>query len=308
MKLSETLRELISLQGESFLENPLLINILQDYNAFDEDIALKQVFKLAINEGFHKRILIYKDFPGDNATMINKIVSDFEIQYGIKAYLSQMVLLSIAYAYGIVDNVCYEKKPQDDSMKAVVLDYYGDTVEDDSEHLDFKGIAINGMAYDFANALANKGFVIVDSSIDNNFYVLEGMFAGIADCRVLLQNSAITNSLVSVSVIFPKNDHWYSLKAQYLEIKNKLVNKYGKPDQDYAYFENPYEEGDGYEMTAISIGKITYMASFITEKGKLILSIIGTESSDGQVAIMYSDKLNSELENNQRNNLADFDL
>lgn len=47
---------------------------------------------------------------------------------------------------------------------------------------------------------------------------------------------------------------------QYDDIKEKLIKKYGKPTNDYKFFTDPYEEGDGYETQAIRVGKGTFAA------------------------------------------------
>jgi hypothetical protein len=38
-------------------------------------------------------------------------------------------------------------------------------------------------------------------------------------------------------------------------MKAVLVKKYGEPTQDFAFFQRPYFEGDGYEEQAIRLGK-----------------------------------------------------
>jgi hypothetical protein len=46
----------------------------------------------------------------------------------------------------------------------------------------------------------------------------------------------------------------------YTDLKRALTAKYGKPDSDFAFFNSPYYEGDGYEESAIKLGKGTFSA------------------------------------------------
>ena len=70
----------------------------------------------------------------------------------------------------------------------------------------------------------------------------------------------------------PENNNWYSLKSEYERFKVMFTKKYGKPDS-YEYFTEPYEEGDGYEHTALSVGKCSYISFFTLPLGTISLRI-----------------------------------
>lgn len=60
------------------------------------------------------------------------------------------------------------------------------------------------------------------------------------------------------SVIFHPKEH--EVIRKYEEWVKDLSEKYGKPDDSFHHFLNPYSKGDGHETTAIRVGKGTFMA------------------------------------------------
>lgn len=49
-------------------------------------------------------------------------------------------------------------------------------------------------------------------------------------------------------------------------MKEILIKKYGELTKDYAFFQSPYREGDGYEEQAIRVGK-GHFAAFWSSQG-----------------------------------------
>lgn len=49
-------------------------------------------------------------------------------------------------------------------------------------------------------------------------------------------------------------------RGTYSDLKQALIGKYGEPDNDFAFFKSPYYEGDGYEESAIKLGKGVFSA------------------------------------------------
>ena len=84
------------------------------------------------------------------------------------------------------------------------------------EHLEFKGISINGSTSDFVSKLKGKGFTQVYNSGFN--YALEGKFTE-QSVTVYVLGSVKTGTVWKVAVQFEKETSWYSIKSQY----NKYV-------------------------------------------------------------------------------------
>ncbi len=69
-----------------------------------------------------------------------------------------------------------------------------------------------------------------------------------------------TKLVYKVTLYLPKKSSWYSLKSQYQDYKAILSAKYGEPQDTYEYFVKPYYEGDGYEMSALTIEKVVFFS------------------------------------------------
>lgn len=59
--------------------------------------------------------------------------------------------------------------------------------------------------------------------------------------------------LVKVQVVMATPDS--EARRTYDEMRQVLIEKYGKPEKTYAFFMTPYYEGDGFENQAIRVGK-----------------------------------------------------
>lgn len=59
-----------------------------------------------------------------------------------------------------------------------------------------------------------------------------------------------------------------------------------------------YYEGDGYELQALKNDKCTYSTYFKTEKGTLNVAI----TSSGNLSLGYEDKINTEIQTEEKNN------
>jgi hypothetical protein len=69
-----------------------------------------------------------------------------------------------------------------------------------------------------------------------------------------------TKMTAKLVVFYPEQATWSTLKSQFEEMTLVFTQKYGTPDETYGFFSSPYEEGDGYEMTAVSVEKSFFMS------------------------------------------------
>ena len=84
--------------------------------------------------------------------------------------------------------------------------------------------------------------------------------------------SPITKLTWKLVVYLPEQTSWYDLKSQYTQYLDLLIVKYGEPSNNYGFFSNPYAEGDGNEMAAISLEKCTYTASWTNPEIRVEIS------------------------------------
>lgn len=161
-------------------------------------------------------------------------------------------------------------------------------------HLEFMGVPITGKVSDFSRKLQTKGFERM--SKDNDGF-LTGQFTG-KESVIMMLETPKSKQVYTISV-FLKDEFktWETLKDEYNKYKTKLTKKYGIPDSR-ELFEDPYYEGDGYEMQALRMGKCLYMSKFETLAGDIILAM-----AEQKIVILYQDKrgcIINEAEENDR--------
>lgn len=170
------------------------------------------------------------------------------------------------------------------------------------EHLTFKGIPIDGNLNSFVSKLKAQGWNGVEVNEENA--ILEGIFGG-ESCKLLLYSTKSTKTVYQAVVILNNDSSWSSLKTTYNEYKALLKSKYGK-GTSYEFFTSPYEEGDGYEMSALRNDKCTYATTHDVPNGTITLFIVS--AYNGSVALYYVDKLNEALAEQEKSSQQINDL
>lgn len=155
-------------------------------------------------------------------------------------------------------------------------------------HLTFKGIPIDGSVESFAAKLKQDGYTEKYIS-DNGAIVLKGQFAN-EDCEIYLLPTPQTKTIWKVGVIIDTEyTSWISIKTDFNEFKDLLIKKYGVPTYDYHFFSSPYYEGDGYEISALTLDKCHYYTAFVVPEGEISLQLL----SSSKITFGYEDKVNS---------------
>ncbi len=176
------------------------------------------------------------------------------------------------------------------------------------EHLTFKGIPIDGKLNEFVSKLQNEGYVLNFTNDEGNACILEGAFAGFANCKIFVLSTPYSHIVWKVAVKLPEQNSWYSLKSRYNDFKNSLTQKYGDPENDYHFFSSPYYEGDGFEFQALRKDKCSYAAFFDTQTGYISIEIESKEYDSGRVSIAYEDKANTKLKKEDQQQSINNDL
>jgi hypothetical protein len=122
----------------------------------------------------------------------------------------------------------------------------------------FMGIPIEGDAVLFINKLKAKGFKVV--KYDGVVTHMSGVFLGNVINEISIIHTPKSKIVWKVVVYMQEQIGWSSLKSEYLTLLSKLNNKYGEPSSSYFSFISPYEEGDGYEMNAVTLEKTNIVA------------------------------------------------
>ena len=159
---------------------------------------------------------------------------------------------------------------------------------------EFLGIKVDGKKDAVVNAFKAKGFKInTNSGINKDIVTLFGN-AGGKNIEIAIVCTPKTKTVWKFSVYLPEKASWFSLKSDYEDYLQILIDKYGEPNSKYAFFSSPYEEGDGYEMTAVGADKCTYSAFWSSEIG-ISIKI----SKFKQVNIAYENPKNSALDDKE---------
>lgn len=168
------------------------------------------------------------------------------------------------------------------------------------EHLTFKNIPLNGDVNSFAKELVKQGFGIEETK--GNIITLSGSYIS-RDCEVIICGTKKTNIIWKVNIYLPKETNWYSIKSDFLKLKEQFIAKYGN-GKSFEFFSNPYDEGDGYEMQAVRLEKCRYTTFWETQGGSISLKISKFE----QISVSYEDSINSALDDKERAEAVSNDI
>ena len=97
MNFQEAIISVINDYGKDILLKNTIINILNDYSAFQESKSFKVILKHIISEGYLDQILYMKSWDNTHQQFINRFVENTGFQYDKALY----VVSSLAYAFGI---------------------------------------------------------------------------------------------------------------------------------------------------------------------------------------------------------------
>ena len=157
------------------------------------------------------------------------------------------------------------------------------------EHLDFRGVPIDGHLENFISKMEGLGYKL--TKIVDNAAIMSGKFTN-KNAELIILASPKTKTVWKVAVSLDEAVSWSSLKSSYREYKELYTKKYGTPSNSFEYFKEPYYEGDGYELQALRKEKCTYMTYYELETGYVIVKM----TSSGRISLGYEDKKNTDLD------------
>lgn len=169
---------------------------------------------------------------------------------------------------------------------------------DDTTHLSFKGVPINGGIRQFVKRLQATGLKPEMYRDNYGEAELEGEFAGYRDCDIFAYANKASNNVYEVAVIFDDHKEWKDIFDNYQDLKKKLTAKYGKPSECKEKVEGYGRPDSNIDwMMRLSEGQITYTSTFKAAKGTIMLEIIKDDYEEGHVVLRYTDKQNGNDKN-----------
>lgn len=172
-------------------------------------------------------------------------------------------------------------------------------------HLTFKNIPIQGNISSFISKMKSAGFSFVEQNDKN--CIMNGPFAGFSNCDIVIGFSPKTKTVWKVMAILPSQISWGSVLFRYLEYKQRFIDKYGKAES-FEFFEDPFYEGDGYELMAFRNEKATYASYWTTPLGIIQVAISASSNSHGWVTLGYEDKSGVAILDAERSAIINYDL
>ena len=107
---------------------------------------------------------------------------------------------------------------------------------DNSQHLTFKGVPIDGTLNDYVLKMKKSGFI--HKGTEDGIAVLEGDFASYKNCIVGVSTLKQKDLVSKIVVAFPERDTWSLLSGNYFNLKELLTEKYGEPSENVEKFQS----------------------------------------------------------------------
>lgn len=159
----------------------------------------------------------------------------------------------------------------------------------------FDGVAIDGDLSIAISKYKEKGYELV--SKEKEVAILKGTAAG-KKINLFILATPKSKIIYRAVVFLPAREDWQSLKDDYEKYKEILINKYGKPTSIYESFKEPFNEGEGNEMIAVTNKKCQYVTYWLDDKDNTNISI---EISDlKEIKITYENVKNSTIREKEK--------
>lgn len=169
----------------------------------------------------------------------------------------------------------------------------GQSKNDTSKHLSFKGVPITGTLNEFIVQMKNAGFNHIGT--EDGMALLSGDFATYRSCFIGVSTLKNKDLVHKVGVMFPEHETWSSLSLNYFELKELLNEKYGKPTDSVEKFQSISEpKDDNAKMYEVQFDRCKYVTTYETGKGTIVLSIDHDGVTKCFVKLLYLDKRNTE--------------
>ena len=166
--------------------------------------------------------------------------------------------------------------------------------QEESPHLKFKGVPIDGSLNEYVQKMKLAGFTYL--GVEDGIALLKGDFAGYKNCTVGVSTLKQKDLVSKIVVIFSDYETWAPLSNNYYSLKEMLSEKYGKATDVIEKFQGYSEPRDDQSrMVKVWSDQCTFITTFETPKGEIQLSIVHSKSLSGTVILSYIDKINGDI-------------
>lgn len=108
MELHTAIRGILKMQGQDFATNPGFINALEDFNAFEQNPAFKNVFRIIVSDGYMGKLLGIGAWNLKAQGISEEIVR----LYAVDKFICSYIIESLAYGLGFTSETPQFKASQ----------------------------------------------------------------------------------------------------------------------------------------------------------------------------------------------------
>ncbi|HIY15094.1 MAG TPA: hypothetical protein H9973_07505 [Candidatus Alistipes cottocaccae] len=167
------------------------------------------------------------------------------------------------------------------------------SAQEESEHLVFKGVPIDGTLNEYVSKMKEAGFTHIGTK--DGMALLQGDFAGFKNCMIGVSTLKAVNIVSMIGVIFPSHNDWSSLENDYDHLKSMLTQKYGEPTDVVEQFQGKVSPSTNNEkLHELYMDRCTWQTTFGTTKGDIQLSLQKGDMGEYFVLLKYYDKANTD--------------
>ncbi len=188
-----------------------------------------------------------------------------------------------------------EVQQEEEDSVGMVNDPADDLVMQNSPHLKFKNVPIDGSLDKFVERMERSGFTVLRQSDDQA--TLSGDFADFKKCTVYVETLIGKDLVSTITVHFPEQNKWQALYYDYKHLKELLTTKYGKVSTCVEMFQTSYikPKTDEEKIRAVYSDECKYETRFVTDKGEITLRIENESIYRTFVSLTYKDKINNNV-------------
>ena len=157
----------------------------------------------------------------------------------------------------------------------------------------FMGITIDGTQEVIKSKLIAKGFKLIKSKSNANYYKgkLNNDYISIAVSSTP-KSKKVYSFFISFEEVF---DSWQSLLSDFDNRNEIIVNKYGEPLKEVRDYEYPFKEADEFSLLALESGKINYFNVWGSVGDNKNLSIVLAISKEKNISLLYMNVKNRSI-------------
>ena len=181
-------------------------------------------------------------------------------------------------------------EPKTSNKTEVKDDPKDDAAMENSNHLKFKGVPIDGTLDEFVSRMKRKGFRSIGS--EDGMEILTGDFAAHKECTIYVSTLENKDLVSTIAVKFPNQETWKRLYGDYDNLKELLTEKYGQPSSVTEKFEDSYIDSDFFRIHAVKQDECKYETRYTTDKGDIVLWMEHDRFLNSFVMLAYKDKIN----------------